>query len=392
MRRLTVLAASAAVLLVSVGSAVPATQGRWVMRDLGTLGREYGQAWEINVRGQVICNSWDGGNAPLDYPDAFRSRRRAFLWENGKVTDLGTLGGKESEAHDVNDRGQVVGWSYPKKGAHHAFLWQDGKMRDLGTLGGEESEASDLNDRGQVVGHAETAKKENSDQIEHAFLWQDGRMRDLGTLGGEESGASDINNRGQIVGWSDTKKGDRHAFLWQDGRMRDLGTLGGGDTLGAPASWPSDINERGQVVGRSYPKQGDRAHAFLWEKGKMTDLGTLGGKESEANDINDRGQVVGEAEAKGEYSPSHAFLWQNGTMRDLGGHDAWRINEKSQVIGYSGDVVFHWQKGKTMLLPTPRRRDSGPSGINEKGQVIGYTDDVDCYLTCPRAVLWTYKP
>ena len=54
--------------------------------------------------------------------------------------------------------------------------------------------------------------------------------------------------------------------------------------------------------------------------------------------------------------------------------------------------AFHWQNGKTTLLPTPRRLDSWASGINEKGQVIGYTDDVRCSVTCPRAVLWTYKP
>jgi probable HAF family extracellular repeat protein len=85
-------------------------------------------------------------------------------------------------------------------------------MHDLGTLGGPESRAVAINERGQVVGRAETkAKDEAGHPISHAFLWEDGKMRDLGTLpGGLESFAYGINERGQIVGTSETgaKDGD----------------------------------------------------------------------------------------------------------------------------------------------------------------------------------------
>ena len=59
---------------------------------------------------------------------------------------------RDSWAVAINDRGQVVGSSDTAAGDLHAFLYSDGAMTDLGTLGGTNSWASGINDRGQVVG------------------------------------------------------------------------------------------------------------------------------------------------------------------------------------------------------------------------------------------------
>ena len=37
---------------------------------------------------------------------------RAWLYRNGSVTDLGTLGGSASGTNAINNSGQIVGWSY----------------------------------------------------------------------------------------------------------------------------------------------------------------------------------------------------------------------------------------------------------------------------------------
>jgi probable HAF family extracellular repeat protein len=327
------------------------------------------------------------------------------------ITDLGMLAnGSGSEALDINDRGQVVGWSQTKPSDpyhFHAFLWDQGRMRDLGTLGGGSSQAEAINERNHVVGWAETRKKEYGEPIEHAFLWEKGKMRDLGTLGGKASRAYDINERGQIVGWADTEDEQRHAFLWENGKMRDLGVPG--------SEWGKyavGINDRGQVVGWSGGTWYSGRRAWLWEKGRVRSI-LLGGKKVTSIGINDRSQVVGsfntgKKDPEGNYDDEplyHAFFWQSGKLRDLTpgavNGAAEEINDRSQIVGAwwpigntSSDLADRaalWQGGKRITLPSVRGDEFFPIGhanaINERGQIVGWSDTKFYY----RAVLWTLK-
>ena len=197
---------------------------------------------------------------------------------------------------------------------------------DLGTLGGNNSFAQGINNRGEVVGIAETPDTDPNCEcpIIHAFLWDKGILHDLGTLGGRNSGAgmAGINPEGQVVGFAETETVDSNnppflesrAFLWQKGVMTDLGTLGGND------STANAIDSQHRVVGDSLtgeadPFFGQQFHPYLWEKGVMRDLGTLGGSSGFASGINEVGQVVGGTSVNStqcHLSVGHRFLPSSG--------------------------------------------------------------------------------
>ncbi|MDQ1276141.1 MAG: hypothetical protein QG610_1716 [Euryarchaeota archaeon] len=138
-----------------------------VMTDLGMLG-EFDRYVDINENGQIV-----GDN---DRDPSELSEYHAFLWQSGVMTDLGTLGGDNSYAIGINGNGQIVGDSDtgnhasgpdgPDPDDIHAFLWQNGVMTDLGTLGGRISCAYGINDKRQIVGQSETENGEI-----HAVLW-----------------------------------------------------------------------------------------------------------------------------------------------------------------------------------------------------------------------------
>ena len=183
----------------------------------------------------------------------------AVTWSGEEIVDLGTLGGDSSEASSINASGQVAGASGIKAGGGslllddtaRAFLWTNGVMTDLGTLGGDSSSATALNDKGQVVGWSGTAAGGGAigfDPSARATVWDSGQIVNLGTLeGGGVSSASALNLSGVIVGYAIDAANEQRAVIWANGAIADLNTLipaNSGLTLTAGY----DVNDSGQIV------------------------------------------------------------------------------------------------------------------------------------------------
>src|SRR5262245_14520188 len=140
----------------------------------------------------------------------------AFEWRNGAMTDLGALDGYSAGIFELNGAGVGAGVSEtgaidPLTGAPetHAVISRGGRLVDLGTLGGNESWAMGINDRGQVAGHAANTTPDPYAQFLspipsatqwRATLWRRGSVRNLGTLGGPDSVGGLLNGRGQSAG------------------------------------------------------------------------------------------------------------------------------------------------------------------------------------------------
>jgi probable HAF family extracellular repeat protein len=194
---------------------------RYVLEDFGTLGGPDSFVGflsnVINDRGTVVGGSETATPDPYA-PNCFQPPNclvfHAIQWQKGVLTDLGALPGLNSSfAVAVNERGWVVGQSQngeidPLLGipATRAVLWKNGKIVDLGSFGGNQNLALDINNWGQITGFALNATPDPfsfaGGTQTRAFLWQNGVLRDLGTLGGPDSFGQYVNDRGQVAGFS----------------------------------------------------------------------------------------------------------------------------------------------------------------------------------------------
>lgn len=283
--------------------------------------------------------------------------------------------GAESEARDVNNPGQIVGWSNTSAGVANAWLYEtSGVYKHVGIpLLTTYSAAHGINNHGEVVGgfrdgtfgrafywHPSTGFSPLGIQLQAAFPYN----YQYGFL------ARAINDHGKIVGsaeatlsstdipydkcywdlaiyWSRPDMEPRKLYCpsYPNGEneargVNNNGMVGGFETTSLNRAfrfhngavtyvpWPVDglhdgmsgygINQQGAVAGRGI-KPYDGGRAMYWdgtsEASRLLEV-LPGGSYSAANDVNDQDFVIGYSEATisteaGVLLGRRAFLWHD---------------------------------------------------------------------------------
>jgi len=253
---------------------LPFESANGVMNPLPTLGGNNGVAMAISNRGEVAGFAEDS-TPDTGCPAPQVLHFKPVVWEKGVIHKLPTFGGDpDGVAQQINDYGQAVGGSGTCAAFNvnflynlvpvHALLWENGKATDLGNLGGQTGLAGgnvayDINNVGQVVGNSDLP----GDTTFHAFLWtRKIGMKDLGTVSGDVASVSiSINDAGLIVGASLDANFNPRACLWEDGGMTDLNTLVAGNSPLYLMTGCS-INSRGEITGLGLTSTGE-IHTYL---------------------------------------------------------------------------------------------------------------------------------
>lgn len=333
-----------------------------------------------------------------------------------QIVDLGTLGGTQSFALDVNNNRQVTGNSLVTSDPGstgsllRAYLWMSASMTNLGPLPGA---GANRFARGYAVNDSGTVVGEFNNDVSRAFVYSGGTMTGLTRLAGDNDNgvAHDINNNNVIVGISSNGTASRPTQWAFNGTAfvpTDLGTIAGTMTSTGRA-WA--INESGTVAGLSQ-NAASTSQPTRWIGGVATNLGSLGDgtRFGQAYGLNNNGLIVGASQTgqtvgilTGTTSTTvitRAFRWQDWAMTELppfnlyvspgntGPETNYHSEAKdvngaglvvgnSQRIASSPAVATIWINGVPVDLDTLIPAGSGwtlrsAEGINNQGDIVGF--------------------
>jgi probable HAF family extracellular repeat protein len=310
-----------------------------VATDLGTLDGDNSYASDINENGIAVGSVgssgdrvvvWDTRAADPQIVDwgagwataindlgqitiirDFEVEPHAFVLDTstGEVTELEPfteLGHTSTQAQDINDAGQVVGWSQAwPSAASTGFLWDGTTMMPLTGLSSSSMPVG-INSVGHIVGTSGggtviwldplappidlgaglgwSKAHAVSDPTDDGVVYVAGQVGESASDPGSaavwtvdpddgsftleildpSADAMDVNRNGDAVGWIGPSE---RAFLWRTaGPGFETFELGG--LTGRGFSWADGINDLGEIVGwGSYTDHGkdrDTVHATLW--------------------------------------------------------------------------------------------------------------------------------
>lgn len=314
------------------------------------------------------------------------------------ITDLGTLGGTDSVAYDVNDYAEVVGWSYTQGGDMRAFLWRNGQMINLGVLpGATSSVATGINNLGDVVGYSGG----------RGFYWSDGVMTEMPKFdGGTGVYPEDISDAGRACGYAYDDGGLAKGFWWDASQNWDfLQELTAPNGITTHAARAINFSRYTAMDGNGGSGDRDSWRAYYTN---YWDVPSSGGS-SYSMEINYSGWMAGYRYNSG--GTARGFRWKSEadvrTINPISGYtDQFKfgINDAGNCAGYSrrltglatyeyeATVYIEAQNGNFQIEPYITNRGTWQlnvaRAINDRDQIVGYGtinggDDNRAYLLTP---------
>jgi probable HAF family extracellular repeat protein len=281
-------------------------------------------------------------------------------------------GEAESEGLDINNLGEVVGWSAQSSGPKHAFKRSLlGSTIDLGAAYPlDTTVANGINDNSEVVGYRRVGIA-----LQRAFYWSSSEgfvimshVNPPGVIAARDYVAKAINNQGRIVGWAlaDQVGYENDAITWwhHDADPAIVYTAPAGFS-----NWVNDISDSSWFAGVEYDVATNHYAGYRFRAGTLEypPDPTPELRLDEVFAVNEAGTVVGST-----YYPSvgasRAVRWRRsgnplilGVLPGGAGTQAFDINESEFVVGYDyrgGNAVqveraflFHYDFGMIELPP-----------------------------------------
>jgi uncharacterized membrane protein len=352
--------------------------------DIVAIGQYNGQyTILVDINDHDLAVGW--GYA--DSPEGFRER--AISWQNGVFTDLGTLGGNFSRAHQSNNAGVIVGESQDADGRYRPVVWENGAIRalpPLGTFQVSNGNAQSINDHGDIAG-----EDAGDFGYTHAVVWPvTGGVIDLGVLpGADMSRATGINSVGTAFGPSISFSNSiGRPTIWAGGTMAEI-VLPAGGRLASNVATGHVFNDAGNFIAEIAPDAFNIGQAIVYRNGAFATLAMLPNAEyplSQPYGLNQAGDVVGMALGQFNFAP---VLWSHdgsvtdlGVPRTMGGGDAHGANNHGLIVGEAGGEWTPGKLGTGAVLWRVAVADVTPPTITYSSHTATYTVDAHVSITC----------